>query len=198
MLFDRLPWTNFHELNLDWIIKNVKNLADRVTALENGGGDTPVPTIDPTIGDWCEMLAARSLPRTYTPVGNKALLTMTTISQRFDNGSYESIATPSGIKIVGDGLYIATMLVDVDNSSDADKVRFALSDENENLLTDVYEIEKGQVSTFTFPLLVTNTENTGGIIVAPIGLQQNGDSFIINYVRISIVKVNNIYATPLQ
>ena len=35
------PWTNFHDLNLDWIIQTIKSLETRVAALENG--DTPEP-----------------------------------------------------------------------------------------------------------------------------------------------------------
>ena len=28
-IFDNFPYTNFHELNLDWVIKNVKTLMDK-------------------------------------------------------------------------------------------------------------------------------------------------------------------------
>lgn len=41
-LFDTLPYANFHDLNLNWIIKKIKeleteanNLKERVTELEN-------------------------------------------------------------------------------------------------------------------------------------------------------------------
>lgn len=40
----RFPWTNEHELNLDWLIRTVKKLVKRVTILEQsggGGGATP-------------------------------------------------------------------------------------------------------------------------------------------------------------
>lgn len=36
------PWTNFHDLNLDWMIQTIKSLETRVAALENG--DTPENT----------------------------------------------------------------------------------------------------------------------------------------------------------
>jgi hypothetical protein len=34
----RFPWTNEHELNLDWIIRTVKGLLRRVKKLEESGG----------------------------------------------------------------------------------------------------------------------------------------------------------------
>ena len=41
-IFERLPYTNFHELNVNWILKKIKNmqteiddLKDRVSALED-------------------------------------------------------------------------------------------------------------------------------------------------------------------
>lgn len=34
----RFPWTNEHELNLDWIIRTVKSLLRRVKTLEESGG----------------------------------------------------------------------------------------------------------------------------------------------------------------
>lgn len=34
----RFPWTNEHELNLDWIIRQVKGLLPRVKKLEESGG----------------------------------------------------------------------------------------------------------------------------------------------------------------
>lgn len=34
----RFPWTNTHELNLDWLIRTVKSLLRRVKTLEESGG----------------------------------------------------------------------------------------------------------------------------------------------------------------
>lgn len=45
--YDEFPYTNLGDINLDWIISEMKNLDERVTALENqvneltNGGDTP-------------------------------------------------------------------------------------------------------------------------------------------------------------
>lgn len=33
-IFEQLPYTNFHELNLDWIIEKLQELEERVAALE--------------------------------------------------------------------------------------------------------------------------------------------------------------------
>ena len=33
--FNRYPYTDFHELNLDWIIKHFKEFMDRISALES-------------------------------------------------------------------------------------------------------------------------------------------------------------------
>lgn len=32
--FDQFPYTNFHDLNLDWMIEKIKELEARVAALE--------------------------------------------------------------------------------------------------------------------------------------------------------------------
>lgn len=32
--FEQFPYTNFHDINLDWIIEALKELNDRVTDLE--------------------------------------------------------------------------------------------------------------------------------------------------------------------
>ena len=34
-LFEHFPYTNFHELNLDWIIKTVKDLDEKVNSIED-------------------------------------------------------------------------------------------------------------------------------------------------------------------
>lgn len=34
-IFDNFPYTNLQELNLDWILRKIKELEDRVEALEN-------------------------------------------------------------------------------------------------------------------------------------------------------------------
>ena len=34
IIVDNFPYTNFQELNLDWIIEKLKELEERVTALE--------------------------------------------------------------------------------------------------------------------------------------------------------------------
>lgn len=34
-LFEQFPYTNFHELNLDWIIKEIKNLNEKVDNIED-------------------------------------------------------------------------------------------------------------------------------------------------------------------
>ena len=39
-IFENFPYTNFHELNLDWLLRVVKALSDKVDNLENG--NTPV------------------------------------------------------------------------------------------------------------------------------------------------------------
>lgn len=33
-LFDQFPYTNFHDLNLDWMIEKIKELEARIEALE--------------------------------------------------------------------------------------------------------------------------------------------------------------------
>lgn len=40
------PYTNFHDINLDWIIKNIKSLITRVTNLESSGGGGGSGTTD--------------------------------------------------------------------------------------------------------------------------------------------------------
>ena len=37
-VFENFPYTNFHELNADWLIKNVRELENRVINLENSSG----------------------------------------------------------------------------------------------------------------------------------------------------------------
>ena len=34
-LFEHFPYTNFHELNLDWIIQTVKELDEKVNSIED-------------------------------------------------------------------------------------------------------------------------------------------------------------------
>lgn len=34
MIFDQFPYTNFHELNIDWLLEVIQDLDERVTALE--------------------------------------------------------------------------------------------------------------------------------------------------------------------
>ncbi len=34
-IFEDFPYTNFHELNIDWLLEVIKDLDERVTALEN-------------------------------------------------------------------------------------------------------------------------------------------------------------------
>ena len=36
----RFPYTNFHELNLDWIISKIKTLSESVKNIENKVNDT--------------------------------------------------------------------------------------------------------------------------------------------------------------
>lgn len=33
-IYDQIPFTNFHELNLDWIVEKLRELEERVAALE--------------------------------------------------------------------------------------------------------------------------------------------------------------------
>lgn len=33
-IFEQIPWTDFHELNLDWIVDKLRELEERVAALE--------------------------------------------------------------------------------------------------------------------------------------------------------------------
>ena len=35
MIFNKYPWTDFHEMNLDWLIKTVKALIDAVESLDD-------------------------------------------------------------------------------------------------------------------------------------------------------------------
>ena len=35
MIFDQFPYTNFHELNIDWLLEVIKDLDERITALED-------------------------------------------------------------------------------------------------------------------------------------------------------------------
>ena len=38
-IFEQLPYTNFHELNLDWIVEKLQELEERVAALEEEADD---------------------------------------------------------------------------------------------------------------------------------------------------------------
>ena len=38
-IFEQLPYTNFHELNLDWIIEKLQELEERIAALEEAESD---------------------------------------------------------------------------------------------------------------------------------------------------------------
>lgn len=33
-LFDQFPYTNLHEINLDWILKTIKNVTDKIDGIE--------------------------------------------------------------------------------------------------------------------------------------------------------------------
>lgn len=46
----RFPWTNEHELNLDWIIRTVKSLLRRVKTLEESGGAEPYDSAPAALG----------------------------------------------------------------------------------------------------------------------------------------------------
>ena len=35
MTFETFPYTNYQELNVDWVLREIKSLKDRVDALEN-------------------------------------------------------------------------------------------------------------------------------------------------------------------
>ena len=39
-LFDQFPYTNFHELNLDWILSQMKNVEGYVKNIEGVIGET--------------------------------------------------------------------------------------------------------------------------------------------------------------
>ena len=39
-LFDQFPYTNFHELNLDWILGQMKNVEEYVKNIEGVIGET--------------------------------------------------------------------------------------------------------------------------------------------------------------
>ena len=78
MAFNNYPYTDFHELNADWIMKTVAELEGRVTILEqeSGGGVSIEPTLqsgekiaDFTIGeDTGELYAPEGTVVEVTPV----------------------------------------------------------------------------------------------------------------------------------
>ena len=44
-MFEKFPYTNFHELNLDWILKTVKELEDEIAQIINQGKPESVKTV---------------------------------------------------------------------------------------------------------------------------------------------------------
>lgn len=45
-VWEQFPYTNFHQENLDWVYSSVKNLDERVDALEQGGGGATKQYVD--------------------------------------------------------------------------------------------------------------------------------------------------------
>ena len=44
-MFEKFPYTNFHELNLDWILKTVRELEDEIAQIINQGRPESVKTV---------------------------------------------------------------------------------------------------------------------------------------------------------
>lgn len=121
------PWTNFHDLNLDWMIQTIKSLETRVSALENG--DTPEP--GPTEYNYYGALATL-----YGLAGTKSVITNSTwciidtsviYIEPSSTNVYIAADFSGGLKIMKTGLYQFVIDSYILNSNPSSTVSFAIA-----------------------------------------------------------------------
>jgi hypothetical protein len=100
MEWNKMPYTNFHELNLDWILQTVKNDAAAVAALTGSFND---------LQTWCKNIGLTSYVTeqllAWKSDGTLAnIINNTVLNDKLDNAKIGSISTPEMYGAKGDGL----------------------------------------------------------------------------------------------
>lgn len=123
------PWTNFHDLNLDWMIQTIKSLETRVSALENG--ETPEPEPEPAEYNYYGALATLyGMPGTKTVITNSTwciIDTSVTDINAFATDVYEEGDSSGELKIKKTGLYQFVIDSYILNSNPSSTVTFAIA-----------------------------------------------------------------------
>lgn len=93
-VFENLPYTNFHELNLDWIIEKLKNIEVPQEAAERAEA----------AAETAEQAAASALSQ----IGRVNVLTRTTVNQDLGSQAAGSHLMKSGYTVAGSIGYLLT------------------------------------------------------------------------------------------
>ena len=190
------PWTNFHDLNLDWMIQTIKSLETRVSALENGDTPEPGPTpvYDATIGSWASY-GGGSHTYTFSSGERQTFVVMLAGLVMPDNEAIELIGGGyQGFRILQNGLYAVSVRINVDSSTTTNNVSFNVADTDKNVLSH-YGISApaGYDTSYTFFLTLRSGDE-----ILPMLVHQDSGNIVLNDANFSVTKLASlVYPEPI-
>ena len=97
-VFENLPYTNFHELNLDWIIEKLKNIEIPQESAERAEAAAETAT---EAAETATTAASQAAAAALTQIGRVNVLTRTTVNQDMGSQSAGSHLMKSGYVVAG-------------------------------------------------------------------------------------------------
>lgn len=190
------PWTNFHDLNLDWMIQTIKSLETRVAALENGDTPEPGPTpVDATVGSWASYGGGS---HTYTISSGERQTFVSNMQAGVvmpDNEAIELIGGGyQGFRILQNGLYAVSVRLNVDSSTTTTNVAVGVADTDKNLMSH-YSIKTpaGYDTSYTFFLTLRSGDE-----ILPMMVHRDSGNIVLNEADFSVTKLASlVYPEPI-
>ena len=183
------PWTNFHDLNLDWMIQTIKSLETRVSALENGDSPEPTPVYDATVGSWASYGGESHTYAISSGVRQTFVSNMQAGVVMPNNEAIELIGSGyQGFRILQSGLYAVSVRLNVDSSTTTTNVAVGVADTDKNLMSH-YSIKTpaGYDTSYTFFLTLHSGDE-----ILPMMVHRDSGNIVLNEADFSAVKLASL------